>query len=114
VRALKAFLIIMGVFIAAGFGFLGYEVYNRITDPDRRAETAAPAPPPGHMAETNLGLAPGARIGTVIVVGNRVVFSVQMPDNAGDRLYVLDPRNGAVSVTVTTGTTLERQGARQQ
>jgi len=112
VRALKAFLIIMAIFIAAGFGFLGYEVYNRITDPDRRAEPAAPPPPPGHVAETGLDLPAGSRIGSVVAVGNRVVFSVQMPDNAGDRLYILDPRNGAVSVTVTTGATLERQGAR--
>ena len=111
-RALKAFLILMGFFIAAGFAFIGYEVYNRVTDPERRAESVSPPPPPpGRMAETDLKLPAGARIGTVVSVGSRVVFSVQMPDGAGDRLYVLDPRNGAVTAMVTTSATLERPDA---
>jgi hypothetical protein len=105
VRALKAFLIIMAIFIVGGFGFLGYEVYKRVTDPERQAEAGAPLPPPmpGRIAETALDLGAGARIGTVVLAGSRVVFTVQMPDGQGDRLYVLDPRNGAVTATVTTG-----------
>jgi hypothetical protein len=106
VRALKAFLVIMGIFIVAGFGFLGYEVYKRVTDPDRQTEAGAPPappPPPGRIAETALDLGAGARIGSVMLAGNRVVFTVQLPDGQGDRLYLLDPRNGAVTASVTTG-----------
>lgn len=103
-RALKAILVIMGLFIAAGFVFIGYEVYNRMTDPERRAEPGAPPPPPpGGIAETALGLPEGATIETVVPSGSRVVFNVRLPGGQGDRLYVLDPRNGAVTATVTTG-----------
>ena len=104
-RALKAFLIIMAIFIVGGFGFLGYEVYKRVTDPERQAEAGAPPPPsmPGRIAETALDLGAGARIGSVMLAGNRVVFTVQLPDGQGDRLYLLDPRNGAVTASVTTG-----------
>jgi hypothetical protein len=38
-----------------------------------------------------------------MLAGNRVVFTVQLPDGQGDRLYLLDPRNGAVTASVTTG-----------
>jgi hypothetical protein len=105
VRALKAFLVIMAIFIVGGFGFLGYEVYKRVTDPERQAEAGAPPPPPppGRIAETALDLGAGARIGSVMLAGNRVVFTVQLPDGQGDRLYLLDPRNGAVTASVTTG-----------
>lgn len=103
-RALKAFLVIMGLLIAAGFVFIGYEVYNRMTDPERRPEPGAPPPPPpGGIAETALGLPDGATIETLVPSGSRVVFSVRLPGGQGDRLYVLDPRNGAVTATVTTG-----------
>ena len=104
-RALKAFLAIMAIFIVGGFGFLGYEIYKRATDPDRQAEAGAPpaSPPPGRIAETALDLGAGARIGSVMLAGNRVVFTVQLPDGQGDRLYLLDPRNGAVTASVTTG-----------
>jgi hypothetical protein len=106
VRALKAFLAIMAIFIVGGFGFLGYEIYKRATDPERQAEAGAPpasSPLPGRIAETALELGAGARISSVVLAGNRVIFTVQLPDGQGDRLYILDPRNGAVTASVTTG-----------
>jgi hypothetical protein len=106
VRALKAFLAIMAIFIVGGFGFLGYEIYKRATDPERQAEAGAPpasSPLPGRIAETALELGAGARIASVMLAGNRVIFTVQLPDGQGDRLYILDPRNGAVTASVTTG-----------
>ena len=105
-RALKAFLAIMAIFIVGGFGFLGYEIYKRATDPERQAEAGAPpasSPLPGRIAETALELGAGARISSVVLAGNRVIFTVQLPDGQGDRLYILDPRNGAVTASVTTG-----------
>jgi hypothetical protein len=106
VRALKAFLAIMAIFIVGGFGFLGYEIYKRATDPERQAEAgASPGSPlpPGKIAETALELGAGARISSVVLAGNRVIFTVQLPEGQGDRLYILDPRNGAVTASVTTG-----------
>ena len=104
-RALKAFLAIMAIFIVGGFGFLGYEIYKRATDPERQAEAGAPPAPtaPGKIAETALELGAGARISSVVLAGSRVLFTVQLPDGQGDRLYILDPRNGAVTASVTTG-----------
>jgi len=96
----------MAIFIVGGFGFLGYEVYKRVTDPERQAEAGAlpvPPPVPGKIAETALDLGAGARITSVVPTGSRVVFTVQLPDGQGDRLYILDPRNGAVTASVTTG-----------
>jgi hypothetical protein len=105
VWALKAFLAIMAIFIVGGFGFLGYEIYKRATDPERQAEAGAPPvpPPPGKIAETALELGAGARITSVVPTGSRVLLTVQLPDGQGDRLYILDPRNGAVTASVTTG-----------
>jgi hypothetical protein len=104
VRAIKAFLAIMAIFIIGGFGFLGYEIYKRATDPERQAEAGAPPPPlPGRIAETALDLGPGARIEDVVLAGNRVIFTVRLPDGQGDRLYILDQRTGTVTASVTTG-----------
>ena len=94
----------MAIFIVGGFGLLGYEIYKRATDPDRQADAGAPSSqPPGKIAETALELGAGARISSVVLAGNRVIFTVQLPDGQGDRLYILDPRNGAVTASVTTG-----------
>jgi hypothetical protein len=105
VRAIKAFLAIMAIFIIGGFGFLGYEIYKRATDPERQAEAGAPPPPPlpGRIAETALDLGAGARIEDVVLAGNRVIFTVRLPDGQGDRLYILDQRTGTVTASVTTG-----------
>lgn len=104
-RVLKAAIIIMGVFILAGYAYLGVEVVKRFSnkvaaEPQEAAEDRPlPAGPTG---EVSLGLPAGARIGEMLAVGNRVVFRVTIPDGA-DRLYTLDPRSGAVSSVVTTG-----------
>lgn len=104
-RAIKAFLAIMAIFIIGGFGFLGYEIYKRATDPERQAEAGAPPSPPlpGRIAETALDLGPGARIEDIVLAGNRVIFTVRLPDGQGDRLYILDQRTGTVTASVTTG-----------
>ncbi|WP_353857549.1 hypothetical protein [Azospirillum formosense] len=101
---LKALVVIMGVMIIAGFAILGVELYKRISDPERRAaaETERVAAPAGRAEEVALGLPAGARLGDPVAVGNRVVFRATIPD-AADRLYVMDPRTGAIAVTVTAG-----------
>lgn len=89
----------MGLVIVAGFVFVGVEVYRRINDPERRL--AAGRAVADRPVQTDLGLPQGARIEDILAVGNRIVFRVRLP--GGDRLYVMDPRTGAVTATVLTG-----------
>jgi len=96
VRGLKIVMAVMGVFIIGGFVFLGTEVYRRMTDPARGAEERAAAALP---ATAGLALPSGTRLGDPVAVGNRVVFRATVPDQ-GDRLYVIDPRTGVVSMLV--------------
>ena len=105
---LKALVVLMGVLIIAGFAVIGVELYKRMNDPSRGNPGANPDPdrvasaPVGRTEEVGLDLPPGARMGDPVAVGNRVVFRVTIPDGV-DRLYVMDPRSGAITTTVTTG-----------
>ncbi|MCW2236469.1 hypothetical protein [Azospirillum canadense] len=113
---LKALVVIMGVLIIAGFAVIGVELYKRMNDPSRGNPGANPSAnpsanadpdrvattPAGRTEEVGLDLPPGTRMGDPVAVGNRVVFRVTIPDGV-DRLYVMDPRSGAISTTVTTG-----------
>jgi len=106
VRVLKAALIIMGMFILAGYAYLGVEVVKRFSrhasEPPRETAEERPLPPVATGGVVALGLPVGARIGDVVPAGNRVVFRVTVPEGP-DQLYILDPRTGGVSPVVTTG-----------
>lgn len=109
-RVLKAAIIIMGVFILAGYAYLGVEVMKRFANHEARdtakeareatAEERTITPPTG--GEVALGLPRGARIGGMVAAGNRVVVHVTIPEGP-DRLYTLDPRTGAIIATLSTG-----------
>lgn len=104
-QILKALVVIMGVLIVAGFGFLGVELYKRMTDPNRAVPQAGDSdrPAPGRdPADVTLDVPAGSRIGEIVAVNNRVLFKVTLPSGL-DRLYVMDPRNGAVTATITAG-----------
>ncbi|MCG5240964.1 hypothetical protein [Azospirillum doebereinerae] len=104
-QILKALVVIMGVLIVAGFTFLGVELYKRMNDPNRAAQQAAEserAAPGKEPADVTLDVPAGSRIGEIVVVNNRVLFKVTLPQGL-DRLYVMDPRNGAITATVTAG-----------
>ncbi|WP_448203068.1 hypothetical protein [Azospirillum sp. sgz302134] len=102
-KFLKALIVIMGVLIIVGFAVIGAELYKRMNDPERRAAADAERVVPAAKAEeVGLDLPAGARMSDPVPVGNRVLFRVTVPDGA-DRLYVMDPRNGAITTTVTTG-----------
>nr|WP_211114020.1 hypothetical protein [Azospirillum picis] len=95
----------MGVLIVAGFAFLGVELYKRMSDPSRSVSTSsgdADRTAADRNAEVTLDVPAGARIGEMLVVGNRVLFKVTLPQGP-DRLYLMDPRNGAVTATITAG-----------
>ncbi|PWC32731.1 hypothetical protein [Azospirillum sp. TSO35-2] len=101
-QILKALVVIMGVLILAGFSFLGVELYKRMSAPNRSSLTAMVPVEPERAAEVTLDVPAGARIGDILVVGNRVLFKVTLPQGP-DRLYLMDPRNGAVTATITAG-----------
>ncbi|WP_448190498.1 hypothetical protein [Azospirillum sp. sgz301742] len=107
-RVLKAALIIMGVFILAGYAYLGIEAvkrFSRHTAEQQQPREAAPDErplPPVTGGVVALGLPSGTRIGELVPAGNRLVFRVTVPDGP-DQLYILDPRTGGVVPAVTTG-----------
>jgi len=102
VQILKALIVIMGVLIVAGFTFLGVELYKRMSDPNRASLTAIAPAPAETAVDVTLDVPAGSRIGEVVVVGNRVLFKVSLPQGP-DRLYMMDPRTGAVTATITAG-----------
>ncbi len=104
-RFLKALVVIMGVLIVIGVAVISVELYKRMNDPERAAEKAAEkavAATVSAVKGTALGLPQGARIGEVLNIGPRLVVKVSLP-GGDDRLYLLDPRSGAVSGLLTTG-----------
>lgn len=99
-RAIKAFLIILGVLLVAGFVFVGVEVWRRATAP-AGVTAAVPGEPAAADAprELTLGLPAGSRIDGMVAVDDRLVVRARLPDG-GERLYVLAPRSGRVTAIV--------------
>lgn len=123
-RTLKLLLILGALVIAAGFAFLGYEVYKRSTDPDHprkfseRFGTRQPTPdaanpshqPPnttepvaaGPLTATPLALPAGAELLPGLAsIGGRIALQVRQPDGRVQVLLV-DPRDGTSHLLVTT------------
>ncbi|ALG74379.1 hypothetical protein VY88_20015 [Azospirillum thiophilum] len=108
-QILKALVVIMGVLIIAGFAFLGVELYKRMSDPARAISSASSGETDrsgergaDRTVDVTLDVPAGARIGEMLAVGNRVLFKVTLPQGP-DRLYLMDPRSGAVTATITAG-----------
>ncbi|MFC7333227.1 hypothetical protein [Rhodocista pekingensis] len=105
-QAMKTLLAVMGVLIVLGFAFVGFEIYQRATDPDhprafgRAAPAAAGAPAAVADAGTGTLLPAGSRIGQMLVLNNRVLYHVTLPDGS-EQIQVLDPANGRVRIAVT-------------
>lgn len=124
-QALKNILIIGAVIIAAGFAFLGYEVYKRSTDPNHpRSFSArfgmqgqtppadAPAPPPAPpppptpartpMPQGTVTLPPGAALlPGIVAVDGRIAVQIRLADGRTQVLLV-DPGTGDHAVLLTT------------
>jgi hypothetical protein len=95
-RALKALVGVMGVLIVVGtavvIGVIIHRIYDRnVASP---SITALPAPPAVAAA-----LAPGEHIAGIAGAGGQVAVWVTGP--AGDRVLLLSPANGAISVALT-------------
>ncbi|MFV3129238.1 hypothetical protein [Niveispirillum sp. KHB5.9] len=123
-QALKNILIIGAVIIAAGFAFLGYEVYKRSTDPNHprtfaarfRSEApttppAAPTPPvppappaavKAPMPQETVSLPPGAvLLPGITTVGGRIAVQVKLADGR-TQVLLIDPSTGEHAVLVTS------------
>jgi len=123
VQALKNILIIGAVIIAAGFAFLGYEVYKRSTDPNHprtfsarfgmqgstpdAAPPTLPAPPvpvaqQAPLPQQAVTLPPGAvLLPGIAAVDGRIAVQVKLTDGRSQILLV-DPATGEHAVLVTS------------
>ncbi len=126
-QALKNILIIGAVIIAAGFAFLGYEVYKRSTDPNHPRTFSArfgmqektpdavpptpsavpfapPAPVPvkAPLPQQAVTLPPGAvLLPGIAAVDGRIAVQVKLTDGRTQVLLV-DPATGEHAVLVTS------------
>lgn len=122
-QALKNILIIGAVIIAAGFAFLGYEVYKRSTDPNHprtfsarfgmqgkapEAEPPTPTAPPvpapvkAPMPIGAATLPPGAvLLPGIATVDGRIAVQVKLTDGR-TQVLLIDPATGEHAVLVTS------------
>lgn len=107
-KALKAAVVIMGILIVVGVTVLIMELANRNRDPDRRAGDDGFA----RVVETSLDLPDDSAITEMVVAGNRLALRVTLPQG-GDRVYLVDPRTGAVTAMVSTGRIPQSAGTAQ-
>ncbi len=107
-RALKALVVFLGVLIVLGtavvIGTVIHRMYARTAAPSI-VETAAPSivetaasSIPG-MAAPAASLRPGEHIAGIAAAGGDVAVWATGP--AGDRVLLIDPQNGSVTVALT-------------
>jgi hypothetical protein len=129
VRTLKLLLIAGALIIAAGFAFIGYEVYKRSTDPtyprtfgerfsskrtepgaatptDRSPPATAPAAPETRATVPSVATPLILPAGTELLpglanIGGQIALQVRQPDGRVQVLLV-DPRDGTPHLLVTT------------
>mgnify|MGYP001806517689 CR=1 FL=1 len=101
----------MGALILGGFAFIGYEIYQRATDPnhprafgkDKPVEAVADpgaVPGAGAIAATLPTLPAGSRIERMVTTDTRAILHITLPDGT-QQIRVLDPRDGKTSVPIT-------------
>ena len=116
-KAIKTGLMVMGVLIVVGFSFLGYVLYQRMTGTGyfakNHVETAPidfaalglPTPIPSHPPSVALHLGNDAQVVAMHDFNNRILLLIRQP-KVGDRLYMVEPRTGAVISAMGIGDTL--------
>jgi hypothetical protein len=100
-KALKLFVIVMGVLIAIGLGLVVFGVSRNL---QRTAAGNHPPPAGGQPAvagyfTAELLVPAGSRLEQMAATGDRVVL--RFSGDAADRILVLDARNGQLSGTIT-------------
>ena len=104
-QVIRNVLILMGALIVVGFLFLGYVIYQRMSGVGQFAkghDEMAPADLTNLAVLTSLGLPNDARVEAIHDIGNRVLLLIRHP-SFGDRLYMVDPRTGAVLSAIAVG-----------
>ena len=116
-KAIKTGLAVMGVLIVFGFSFLGYVLYQRMTGTGyfakNHVETAPidfaalglPTPIPSHPPSVALHLGNDAQVVAIHEFNNRILLLIRQP-KVGDRLYMVEPRTGAVISAMGIGDTV--------
>ena len=112
---IRTALVVMGALIVAGFVFLGYVSYQRMTGVGYFAKThSEPAPAEvaalgllasvtdGKPVATALRLGNDAQVVAIHDFGNRALLLIRQP-KVGDRLYLVDPRTGGVLSAIGIG-----------
>ncbi len=100
-KVVQVSLVVIGVFIIAGFVFIAVELYNRATDPDYRV--LAENPVPTKPLITALELGPTASVASVVATSSRIAVLVRGLEG-GDRVYLLDPVRAAVTGVIGADT----------
>ncbi len=112
-NAIKKAIVIMGVLIIVGVIFLSYVLYQRITGVGHFAKshtdtlqtelsTLTQAVQASRPAAVALHLGNDAQVVAIHDFNNRVLLLIRQP-KVGDRLYLVDPRTGAVASAVGIG-----------
>ncbi len=116
-KALKVLVIGMGLLIVFGLGLLGYGLYRNthrlspsappatqtVSVPTPRAAAGGGAGATESYFSTELPVPAGSRFEQMATAGDRIVLRFTGAD--GDRLLVIDPRNGQIAGTVILLTT---------
>ena len=116
-RMIRTALSVMGALIVAGFIFLCYVLYQRMTGVGYFAKPHVEATPTdiaavalGHAVllpdagavATALHLGNDAQLVMIHDIGSRIMLVIRQP-KVGDRLYLLEPRTGTVLSAIGIG-----------
>ncbi len=112
-RLIKFSLIVMGLLIIAGFLFVGYVSYQRMSGSGTFAKPSSQAGIQGALADLSaltttpsivaLGLPNDARIEEIKEIGSYAMLLIRQP-GASDQLYFIDPRTGGLTGAIGLGT----------
>lgn len=116
-RMIRTALAVMGALIVAGFIFLCYVLYQRMTGVGYFAKPHLEATPTdiaaaalghavllpdGSAIATALHLGNDAQVVAIHDIGSRIMLLIRQP-KVGDRLYLLEPRTGTVVSAIGIG-----------
>lgn len=90
---LKVLVIVMGLLIVAGFVVIAAEIARRMSSPN------AARPPASAAFSERVALPPGAKVVSMVPVGERLMVHVERSDGPA-AAYIVDPRNGALLGTI--------------
>lgn len=100
-RALKTFVIVMGILILAGLGVVVVTIVKRSQERPATAEAPA-ASAAGVVEERRVAVPAGSRVVETLVQGERLVLRLSAADGS-ERLVIVDLTSGEPVATVVIG-----------